>query len=213
MKKPRYIFIHHTAVSYDKNPDQWKATDKYHKSKGWGGGGYNYEIAKNGSIHQFREDGAVTAAQYQQNMNDGRAISICLDGNFNVEEPTLEQKEAAQKLIKEKMEKYEIPKENVFCHRKVATYKSCPGKLLPDDIYDYFFSLLHMPSPIQQTQQISNHQSIKKPIPILPWAKDACFWALKTGLIRDPSNLDEHKQWTLVVLQKMWDKLQPEEHK
>lgn len=138
MKKPSYIFIHHTAVSYKKNPNQWKATDAYHKEKGWGGGGYNYEVAKDGSIHQFRKDGAVTAAQYQKNMNDGRALSIALDGNFDVELPTEEQKKAVTDWLTEKMKSYGISAENVFCHRAVAHYKSCPGKLLPDDIYHYF---------------------------------------------------------------------------
>lgn len=138
MKKPTYIFIHHTAVSYTKNPNQWKATDLYHKGKGWGGGGYNYEVAKDGSIHQFRPDGAVTAAQYQKKMNDGRALSICLDGNFDVELPTEEQKMAVKNWLIEKMKAFDIPTENIFCHRSIAHYKSCPGKLLPDDIYHYF---------------------------------------------------------------------------
>ena len=141
MKKPQYIFIHHTAVSYSKNPDQWRATDAYHKSKGWGGGGYNYEVAANGSIHQFREDGAVTTAQYQKNMNNGQALSICLDGNFDNELPTPEQKKAVAAWLQEKMALYGIPPENVFCHRKIATYKSCPGNKLPDEILYYFLPM------------------------------------------------------------------------
>ena len=59
-KTPQYIFIHHTFVSYTKNADQWRATDNYHREKGWGGGGYNYEVAANGSIHQFRADGTAS---------------------------------------------------------------------------------------------------------------------------------------------------------
>lgn len=183
MKTPQYVFIHHTAVSYNKNPDQWKATDNYHRGKGWGGGGYNYEISKAGAVHQFREDGATTAAQYQDNMNDGRAISICLDGNFDGELPTAEQKEAVAKLLKEKMEKYNIPKENVFCHRHVATYKSCPGKLLPDDIYSYFISM---------AKKDTN-------IPILNWAVEAVEWASNNGLIT-ALNLTDDQQWGIVVL-------------
>lgn len=146
MKTPQYIFIHHTAVSYTKNPDQWKATDAYHKGKGWGGGGYNYEVAADGGLHQFRPDGSQTAAQFQQldakskptyNMNDGRAISICWDGNGDIELPTLLQKAVIAQLIKGKMEAYKIPRSNIFCHRRVAP-KTCPGKLLPDNIADYF---------------------------------------------------------------------------
>lgn len=137
MRKPEYIFIHHTAISYTKNPDQWKATENYHKGKGWGAGGYNYEIAANGSVHQFRKDGSVTAAQYQENMNDGRAISICLDGNFDSEDPTPQQMVAVRKLVGEKMLQYGIPAKNILPHRKVAP-KTCPGKIIPDDLVKYF---------------------------------------------------------------------------
>lgn len=136
-KTPTYIFGHHTAVSYKDNPDQWQATDNYHRNKGWGGGGYNYEISMLGSVHQFRQDGDPTAAQYQQSMNDGRAISIAVDGNFDIEYPTDEQCRALYDLVISKMEEFSIPRENVFPHRHVAGYKSCWGRLLPDDILDY----------------------------------------------------------------------------
>lgn len=170
MKRPQYIFIHHTAVSHQKNPNQWKATDSFHRGKGWGGGGYNYEIAADGSIHQFRADGTITAAQYQQNMNDGRAISICLDGNFDIEDPTPEQKKTVATLIKAKMDQYGIPKSNVFCHRKVATYKSCPGSRLPDNIFNYF---------IPMTQEIPD------------WGKEPIQKATQKGIILGGNILED----------------------
>lgn len=175
--KPSYICIHHTAVSYTKNEDQWKATERYHISKGWGGGGYNYEVAADGGIHQFREDGTPTAAQYQKNMNDGRCISICLDGNFDIELPTAAQIEAVRELLEEKMKEYAIPKENVLKHRDLAFYKSCPGKLIPDDVYSYF---------------------MKKEVP--KWAEDAWSWALSQKLINENSEPTEEFIRMLVVL-------------
>lgn len=175
MNKIQYIFIHHTAVSYQKNPDQWEATDNYHKSKGWGQGGYNYEVAKDGSIHQFREDGSITAAQYQEKMNDGRALSICLDGNFDEELPTEEQKATLAKFLQEKMAAYNIPKENIFGHRHIAP-KTCPGKLLPDDLYSYFLSNTN-PAPISSTKQSPTTQTQLPSIPSV------------TTLIRKPANI------------------------
>lgn len=138
MPKITHIVIHHTAVSYRKNPDQWKATDAYHRSKGWGGGGYNYEISAEGKVHQFRPDGAVTAAQYQANMNDGRAISICLDGNFDIEGLTEKQFQACQKLILDKIKEHDIRPENIIPHRSLAGYKSCPGKLIHNNLALFF---------------------------------------------------------------------------
>lgn len=171
MKTPQYIFIHHTAVSYKKNPKQWPATDAYHKGKGWGGGGYNYEIAADGSVHQFRKDGSITAAQYQKSMNDGRAISICLDGNFDIEDPTPEQMAAVKKLIEEKMEAYKIPKQNVYPHRYVAGYKTCCGSRVPDNVFEYFVG--------SQPQEAPD------------WAKNAVANAKADGVIDDNTDLNK----------------------
>lgn len=163
MKKPTHIVGHHTAVSYDKNPDQWPATDRYHRNKGWGGGGYNYEINKAGGRHQFRADGSPTAAQYQQNMNDGRAISFAVDGNFDIELPTDAQCQEIYNLITEKMARYNISRENVDPHRKYAGYKSCWGKLLPDDILTYVETRLGIdptPEAFKEAIQISIDENI-----------------------------------------------------
>lgn len=151
MTTPIHIFVHHTAVSHSKNPDQANATNNYHKSK-WGiqsslgfYGGYNAEVAKNGRLTVFRADGERTVAQYiakknplflVDDLNDGRFLSICMDGNFDMEEPTDEQCETVLKWIKEKMAKYGISPVNVRMHRFVSP-KSCAGKKLPDDIFEY----------------------------------------------------------------------------
>lgn len=182
MKIPQYIFIHHTAVSYEKNPDQWKATENFHKSKGWGTGGYNYEVSAAGSIHQFREDGSPTAAQYQQSMNDGRALSIALDGNFDQEEPTDAQKQAIREFLKEKMAKYSIPKENVYGHRYLAP-KTCPGKNITDPVYNYFVT--------QDTMEKVN---------IAPWATEAFEWVWDEGFAAKSEKETEDFQRMVVIL-------------
>lgn len=172
MKTPQYIFIHHTAVSYTKNPDQAEATDNYHKSQ-WNMisslgfyGGYNYEISAAGKVTQFRADGEITAAQYQESMNDGRAISIALDGNFDIELPTDAQMTAIRELILAKMEQFDIPKENIKKHRDVAP-KSCPGNKIPDDVYTFF---------CEEKKEIAM------------WAKTAAEKARRKGVIVDWEN-------------------------
>ncbi|TAN32716.1 N-acetylmuramoyl-L-alanine amidase [Patescibacteria group bacterium] len=135
MKKPLYIMLHHSAVSYDKNPDQFDANNNYHKAqwnfKGSLGFylGYNYEISKTGLTRQARADGEVTAACYQKDMNDGRCIHICMDGHFDQEKPTPEQIEALRKLLKQKFEEHNIKRENLIFHRDYAP-KTCPGSNL-----------------------------------------------------------------------------------
>jgi len=166
METPKYIFVHHTAVSFSKNPDQAAATDGYHKRK-WNQnpsslgfyGAYNAEVARSGKITTFRKDGEVNKyAQYIEKtsdkfpkvidgyLNNGIALSICMDGQFDVEEPSLAQCEAVYEWIKEKMEKYNIPKENVLPHRFVQ-YKTCPGSRIPDDILGYFEKRLGLDEP------------------------------------------------------------------
>lgn len=137
MNKIQYIFIHHTAVSYGVNPDQWNQTNDYHRderqfpisSLGFYVG-YNYEIAKDGTVRKAREDGEETAAVKGYNFC---SLSICLDGNFDIELPTPMQTIALKNLLKDKMAKYSVPLSQVLPHRHFASYKSCYGSKLADD--------------------------------------------------------------------------------
>lgn len=134
-KKPKIklIMLHHSAVSHDKNVDQFVANNKYHKSK-WEAEsslgfylGYNYEIAKNGRVRQARADGEVTIACYQKKMNDGRCLHVCLDGNFDLEEPAPEQIYALRDLLRVLVGKYKIDGDDIVFHNQYAK-KTCPGK-------------------------------------------------------------------------------------
>lgn len=129
---PSYLMLHHSAVSRDKNPDQFKANNEYHKAQ-WNFKsslgfflGYNYEINPKGKVYQARKDGEQTAACYQGNMNSGKCVHICLDGNFDVEKPTPNQIYALRDLIKKLAKKYSIKTKNIVFHRDYAE-KSCPG--------------------------------------------------------------------------------------
>ncbi len=130
---PKFIMIHHSAVSFQKNPDQFEANNNYHKEQ-WNFKsslgfylGYNYEIAKNGRLRQARKDGEETAACYQGEMNNGQCIHICLDGNFDEEKPEASQVFALRDLLKKLVQQYGIVKENIIFHRDYAN-KTCPGK-------------------------------------------------------------------------------------
>ena len=132
--KKTHIIIHHSLVSYTKNPSQFEAIERYHAGKGWGKGtGYNFVIEKDGLRENGRSLSTLGAHCYQQGMNR-KSIGICLSGDFDIEEPTREQCESLLKLILELQEAHGIPDENVELHRDYATYKSCPGNLIPDNI-------------------------------------------------------------------------------
>lgn len=124
--------LHHTAVSYEKNSDQFVANNNYHKAQ-WNFKssigfylGYNYEIAKNGKIYKARKEGETTAACYQANMNNGCCIHVALDGNFDIEKPMPAQIYALRDLMKKLVKDFNIKKENIVFHNTYAP-KSCPG--------------------------------------------------------------------------------------
>lgn len=141
MNRPKNIVVHHTAVSRDKNNEQFDAVDRYHKSKGWGMIGYHYLIEPDGKIKQGREDNQAGAHTSQKLMNY-RSIGICLTGHFDLEEPTIEQCRSLHSLIERLMRLYDIPEANIFPHRHFATYKSCWGSRLPNDILGYLETVL-----------------------------------------------------------------------
>ena len=124
--------IHMSAVSYTKNADQFKAINNYHKSL-WDFKsslgyyvGYNYHISSKGKTRKTRNAGTKTAACYQGNMNDGRCIHICLDGNFDTEKPKPAQIYALRDLVLDLTARLNIPKENIVTHSEYAP-KTCPG--------------------------------------------------------------------------------------
>jgi len=135
MRIPKYIMVHHTAVSYTKNPDQFVANNKYHQQK-WNFKsslgfflGYNYEINAAGYRRQARADGEPTAACFQQSMNDGRCVHIGLDGNFDIEKPKPNQIYALRDLLRLLRRRYNLPAENIYFHSQFAP-KTCPGNLI-----------------------------------------------------------------------------------
>ena len=135
MRIPNYICLHHSAVSHAKNKDQFKANNRYHMSKWFFKSslgyflGYNYEISSKGKIYHARADGETTAACPQGNMNDGRAVHICLDGNFNTEKPTDKQIYALRDLLRKLVTTYKIERNNIVYHKDFGN-TACPGSYM-----------------------------------------------------------------------------------
>lgn len=120
MPTPSCIMIHHTAVSFQKNPDQFKATNLYHQRK-WNQksslgyyAGNHYEISDKGRVRQARTDGEVAVACWQKKMNDGHCLHICLDGNFDEEKPQPLQIYALRDLLRKLAKKYQISSDLIY---------------------------------------------------------------------------------------------------
>lgn len=126
----KFLVLHHSAVSYNKNPNQFDAIDRYHKSKGWGMIGYHYVIEKNGTLKVGRKENQVGAHCKEEGMNF-KSIGIMMTGNFDIEMPTEAQKRSLRGLLLKLVARY--PQAEITYHRHWATYKSCPGKLIKDN--------------------------------------------------------------------------------
>lgn len=133
---PKNIIVHHSLVSRSKNSEQFDAINSYHKRLGWGKIGYHYLIEPDGKVKEGRGE-SEAGAHCKQNLMNYRSIGICLSGNFDIEEPTNPQKGQLANLIFRLQNKYNIPDKNILPHRHFATYKSCWGSKLPDDILGY----------------------------------------------------------------------------
>ena len=123
LNDPRYIIIHHGAGNWG-----FEQVNKHHTDK-WGfisslglGIGYQYFISYSGRVYRGRADNEEGAHCINFNKN---SIGICLQGNMDIEEPTLAQLTALEKLVKEKKVRYNIIKVNG--HRDFSS-TSCPGR-------------------------------------------------------------------------------------
>ena len=130
----QYLVLHHSA-SKDTGRDQTSAVNQYHKEK-WNFisslgyyGGYNYFMSGKGKITQFRKDGEETAAQLGNNHN---SISICCQGDFNVDLPSEAQKRSLRSFLEEKQAEY--PNAKLVLHRDIQENRTCPGKLFTHEL-------------------------------------------------------------------------------
>jgi len=123
LNNPKYIIIHHGAGNWG-----FEQVNKHHTDK-WGfisslgfGIGYQYFISYSGRVYQGRADNEEGAHCINFNKN---SIGICLQGNMDIEEPTLAQLTALNKLVKEKKMRYNI--KTINGHRDFSS-TSCPGR-------------------------------------------------------------------------------------
>lgn len=116
--KPKIIIFHHTAIKKISAEE----IDKLHRNKGWEGIGYHYFITKDGTIYVGRPEKAEGAHTIGKNKE---SIGICVEGNLEEEEMTLNQIASAENLAEYLCLKYDI--EDILQHKDFAN-TLCPGK-------------------------------------------------------------------------------------
>lgn len=168
MWKPTHVIVHHSwspdtaamnahgirafHMSYAKDGiilDQWEAEKMIEDGvpgvkKPWSDVGYHYLVEKVAEQYVTIVGRPLWryGAHCKSGGMNGKALGVCVVGNFDVECPKPKQWEATIKIVGSLAIVFGIPIERVRGHRDYADYKSCPGKLFDmslfrNDIKDY----------------------------------------------------------------------------
>lgn len=115
------IVIHHDA---NDKPVELYDIDKFHtEARKWSCGFAYHWYLTGGKVYHISDDNQIKA--HTLNNNTGN-IGICLNGNFDVDSPTLRQQINLILLTNYLVVKYKIKKENIKGHRDYNE-TSCPG--------------------------------------------------------------------------------------
>lgn len=123
---PNQLTIHHSASGFNttiKDIDAWHKVRNFTFSSLGYYVGYHYVILGDGSIVQTRRDNEMGCHSIP---NDGK-IGICLVGNFQIDQPRVEQINALENLCAKLQTIYNI--RNVRGHRD-CNLTECPGNNL-----------------------------------------------------------------------------------
>lgn len=100
MRDVTHIVMHTAAATVAGVPLDCSAAqiDQWHKNQGWSKIGYHYVVRFDGRVEKGRQESEVGAGVFGFN---SKSIHICFSGHGDVEPPTLQQWDAAVKLVAE----------------------------------------------------------------------------------------------------------------
>lgn len=128
------IILHHIGNT---NADVSAATvHRWHLANGWAGIGYHYLIRKDGTIERGRPRDTVGAHCYGENWH---SVGVNIVGNFETNEPTAAQIDAAERLVAVLCRLYGLrPSGETIKGHCDFNATACPGEnlyaMLPDVI-------------------------------------------------------------------------------
>lgn len=130
------IIVHHSAKKGNA-----ASFDKYHKSLGWAGIGYDFVIGNgrdsgDGQVEvtfRWNEQRVGAHTKTANNWANRNAVGICLVGDFTKRQPTKRQMQSLTKLVRFLQHRYKIPEKRIYGHGSTPGAKAtkCPGKYFP----------------------------------------------------------------------------------
>ncbi len=134
---PVRLTLHHTAVSQTsttQGPARVRRHQGYHQSLGWPDLAYHFLVDRSGLAYEgrdvrFRGD---TGTEYDPTGH----FLVCMEGDFDVQEPTREQLDTAVALFAWASQQYGIDPSTLAGHGHYAPSTTCPGStvsaMIPD---------------------------------------------------------------------------------
>ena len=122
------ITVHHTASLLESNqdaPSHVRQHQAFHQQdRGWADLAYHFIVDRNGHVYEGRPVWAVgdTGTNYDPTGH----FLVCLEGNFDSQQPTSEQLASVAGLVAWASAEYGVGLDTISGHRDVAS-TSCPG--------------------------------------------------------------------------------------
>ncbi len=132
MQPVRRITVHHDAIGVFTSTDQSAAAARMesirrsHRQRGFADIGYHYAIDPAGRVWQGRPTNLQGAHVKDQNPGN---LGILVMGNFELQNPSPQQRAALQKFVNQQMSTYRLSAGNVVTHQELAP-TACPGRSL-----------------------------------------------------------------------------------
>lgn len=134
---PVRLTLHHTEViqtALSQGPARARQHQRYHQSLGWPDLAYHFLVDRSGLAYEgrdvrFRGD---TATEYDPTGH----FLVCMEGNFDVQEPTRDQVDTTVALLAWASQWYGIEASTLAGHGDYADSTTCPGDavsaMIPD---------------------------------------------------------------------------------
>lgn len=126
------ITIHHQGVKAGTTQDakqRLRNMQAFHQSekRGFADISYHFIIDRNGNLYEGRP--LTAPGESKTDYNPEGHLSICLLGNFNMQDPTEKQIETLRALVQWGLQTFHLTTDTVKAHRDYAR-TDCPGKNL-----------------------------------------------------------------------------------
>lgn len=190
----KYLAIHHSAGSDIQTPND--IADFHININGWGGIGYHFLVAKDGTTYYVGDIGAARANV--ANLNE-QVIGICLIGNFvDGSLPSQPQLDSTSKLCNFLINLSELS--NINSWDNVRGHKELPGQstICPGDSWDLWKDSIFV---TKENQESKDSEVLKSQIDSLQTTLATVnqqVISLQEAVLEKDTQINELKQKTLV---------------